>query len=418
MAVSARCWGLVGVLAVLSVVVGCAPAQHVVISVDRPDAPADQPIHITVSGLQQGQAVTIAASTVDRTGAKWASSAQFTADARGQVDLADAQPTSSPDAYQHPAAMGLFWSMGAASGDRSAIYRGGASEAVDLTVTAGSSTLATAKVIRRFGTLSPRQTTLAAEGFLGAYWTPPKNVTKRPGILLIGGSDGGLPGGAFLAEQGYPTLAIAYFKAPGLPTSLNAIPLEYFTRALAWLAAQPEVDSAHVLAYGVSRGSEAALLLGVNFPNLVHGVVALVPSNVAICGFPGCAGPAWTLKGLPVPYTRQFDIPLPTDVPAAVIPVERIQGPVFLDCGGADTTWVSCSYAAAIMTRLDRANGFPHTLLKYPDAGHGVGSVYPYLPLSSPVGLKLQQLDGATPEANPRARAEVWPQLLAFLGSV
>jgi hypothetical protein len=37
--------------------------------------------------------------------------------------------------------------------------------------------------------------------------------------------------------------------------------------------------------------------------------------------------------GRPVPYTNQFDQPHPTDNPAAVIPVGKIHGPVFLDCG-------------------------------------------------------------------------------------
>ena len=37
-------------------------------------------------------------------------------------------------------------------------------------------------------------------------------------------------------------------------------------RALRWLRAQPQVDSRHVLTLGVSRGSEAALLLGAYYP--------------------------------------------------------------------------------------------------------------------------------------------------------
>jgi hypothetical protein len=86
-------------------------------------------------------------------------------------------------------------------------------------------------------------------------------------------------------------------------------------------------------------------LLGVCYPELVHAVVALVPSNVAICSFPDCTRPAWLLHGAPLPYTSQFNDPHPTDDPRAVIPVERIQGPIFLACGGADTVWVSCPYA-------------------------------------------------------------------------
>ena len=176
-----------------------------------------------------------------------------------------------------------------------------------------------------------------------------------PRLLVLGGSEGGLSGtlvAALLAAHGYPALALAYFNAPGLPAQLSDIPLEYFARALRWLRAQPQVDPGHVLTLGVSRGSEAALLLGAYYPRLVDGVIASVPSDVAICSYPDCNGPAWTLHGRPLPYTFQFDNPHPVDDPAAVIPVERIRGPVFLDCGGADAVWVSCPYARAIMTRL------------------------------------------------------------------
>ncbi len=42
---------------------------------------------------------------------------------------------------------------------------------------------------------------------------------------------------------------------------------------------QPGIDPRHVLTYGVSRGSEVALLLGVHYPELVNGVIALVPKR-------------------------------------------------------------------------------------------------------------------------------------------
>ena len=240
-------------------------------------------------------------------------------------------------------------------------------------------------------------------------------------MLVFGGSDGGLSGtlvAALLAAHGYPALALAYFNAPGLPAQLSDIPLEYFATALRWLRAQPQVDPRHVLTLGVSRGSEAALLLGAYYPRLVNGVIASVPSDVAICSYPNCSGPAWTLHGRPLPYTFQFDNPHPVDDPAAVIPVERIRGPVFLDCGGADAVWVSCPYARAIMTRLAaHHDAYQHVLQAYPAAGHGVGSLVPYEPAAATVTPGVN-LSGRTPDANPDADAALWPRLLGFLAGV
>jgi hypothetical protein len=143
----------------------------------------------------------------------------------------------------------------------------------------------------------------------------------------------------------------------------------------------------------------------------VHAVIASVPSNVAICSSPGCTGPAWTLHGQALPYTSEFDNPSPADNPAAVIPDQRIQGPVFLDCGEADQTWTSCSYAQAILRLLDAHHDrWAHVLYAYPGAGHAVGSLVPYEP-ASPV---------ADPDyaADQQARALLWPHLLTFLAGL
>ena len=160
-------------------------------------------------------------------------------------------------------------------------------------------------------------------------------------MLVFGGSGGGLTtsfAAALLAAHGYPSLALAYFKAPGLPQTLRNIPLEYFTRALGVLRAQPGVDPRHVLVAGESRGGEAALLLGAYFPRLVNGVIAGVPSSVVNPGWPDTSQPAWTLGGRPLPAVSpsEFGQPNPPGKPQAVIPVERIRGPILLTCGEQD----------------------------------------------------------------------------------
>ena len=122
-------------------------------------------------------------------------------------------------------------------------------------------------------------TTVDQDGFVGEYYSQRGATSYLPSVVVIGGSEGGLYFSALvarmLAAHGYPSLALAYFQAPGLPATLSNIPLEYFTKALTWIRQQPGVDSSHVLVYGNSRGSEAALLLGANFPQLVNGVVAV-----------------------------------------------------------------------------------------------------------------------------------------------
>ena len=90
-----------------------------------------------------------------------------------------------------------------------------------------------------------------------------------------------------------------------------------------------------------------------------------------------------TPRGRALPYTRDFDNPSPVDEPAAVIPDQRIHGPVFLDCAGNDQTWSSCPYADAIVHLLDiHRDPWKHELHTYPTAGHFVGGLLPYEPIA------------------------------------
>lgn len=166
---------------------------------------------------------------------------------------------------------------------------------------------------------------------------------------------------------------------------------------------------------GISRGSEAAQLLGVDYPNLVQGVIASSPSNVVNCSYPTgskpCDSPAWTYQNKEVPYSADFDDPEPSDNSAAVIPVERIQGPVLVVCGGADQVWRSCLMGQAILDRRT-AHHVDHQdqLFSYPNAGHGVGLLLP-----DNITTPQPELAGRTPADDYQALTDVWPKIIEQL---
>jgi dienelactone hydrolase len=321
------------------------------ISVQPSISSEDQPVHFAVTGLPPSQSVSLQLSSTDADGVKWESSATYRADASGDFSLDSMAATSG--SYSGVNGMGLISSMLPVTNQApdTGYFWGSPQQRLTFTlaVVDSGAVIASAKFQRRFSPISVavHSETLAVDGFVGDYFAP-ETEGEHPAFLTFGGSEGGnstflLAG--LLAAHGYPSLALAYFDEPGLPQTLSDIPLEYFAKALQWLDGQPGVDPARVWVLGDPRGSEAALLLGVHYPQLVHGVIASVPSDVALCSYPGCSGPAWTLDGQPVPYTHQFDNPDPSDDPAAVIPVEQIAGPVFLDCGGDDQVWISWSCA-------------------------------------------------------------------------
>ena len=126
------------------------------------------------------------------------------------------------------------------------------------------------------------------DGLVGTLFAPAGD-DRRPAVLAVGGSGGGLSFAdaiaPLLASHGYTSMALAYFRMEGLPATLDRIPLEYFERALAWLARHPRVDADRIAMLGGSRGGELVLPPRCTFPS-IRAVVAYVPSGLVYGGYP------------------------------------------------------------------------------------------------------------------------------------
>jgi dienelactone hydrolase len=207
----------------------------------------------------------------------------------------------------------------------------------------------------------------------------PAGHEVRVGAVLIGGSSGVEPFfiGEALAREGIAALSVAYFHRPGLPDALAEIPLEYFLAAVRLLRDALPPDTP-VAVSGTSRGSEAAMLTAIHAEALVAAVVANVPGNVVLGSWPP-GWPAWLLQGRPLPTADEFGPEC--DRPEAIIPVERIPGPMLLIAAGADEIWPSLPMARAISERL-KAHGdrYGHRVLEYPGTKHSLGYLVPEIP--------------------------------------
>ena len=413
--------GLLAAAGVLTPLIGASASGGLLHLAVRPGGSvSDTPLSISVSGLAPGRRVILGVTSVDARGVRWASSSTFVASATGTVDPATS--VSVAGSYRGLDAMGPvdFMTAPARPGELYSWWRAQCcswSRALNFTFSASSGPAHAAVTVRRGPGLpvAASYQSMSGAGFVASFWQPPTGTRSHAAILEIYGSVAGYNDyGAWFASRGYPALDIAYFGAPGLPTELKDIPLEYFAKALRWLARQPGVDPARIWVMGISYGSEAALLLGAHYPHLVHGVAAMVPNDLASCAAYVCDGPAWTFGGRPVPYARLAGDSNPADNPAAVIPVAKVEGPVVLDCGGYDMLWRSCPSAQAIMAELAAAHRpFPRALLRYPQAGHGVGTPLPYWPGVASAGADT---NGEALLSNAVALADQWPKLLAFLG--
>ena len=267
---------------------------------------------------------------------------------------------------------------------------------------------------------------IVEEGIFANYF--PAKTKRGPGILMLGGSEGGIGDGVTrnaidLQSKGFSVLSPSYFGAPRQPASLEHVALETFDRALEWLGRQAEVDPERMAVVGHSKGAEAALLIGVRHPDL-RAVVAAAPSSVVWDGIdwsnPINPDSSWTADGKPLPSLpfglwrpwrhigRVYEDGLKnlSQHRDAEIPVERIEAPVLLLCGEADTLWPACP-----MSRRLRSRSAKVTLLAYERAGHSAFG--PRLPNGHPD--LSDRWSGGTADANNKARAVGWPQVIRFL---
>jgi Acyl-CoA thioester hydrolase/BAAT N-terminal region/BAAT / Acyl-CoA thioester hydrolase C terminal len=412
----------------------------VVVQVEPATSLVSRPVQIQVTGLPSDHLATLAVSTVDGKGGQWTSSATYRTTSTGVINLDQSSTVSG--SYKGLDPMGLIESMTptkATTNTPTVLWA--PSLVFHIAVKVDGHQVAGTTFYREGDTPGVRvQTeTLAGTGFVGQWWLPPPGTPRHPGVLVFGGSEGGISGtrtSAALASAGYPTLDIAYFRSPapaqasleaGLPSQLRNIPLEYFAKALRWLAEQPQVEPQKLYVESGSRGSEAAFLLGVHYPTLVHGIINLSPSDVVRAAYPGGKGSAWTFQGKPLRYLGEFIRATHGDgghfatQAEATIPVQDIHGPTLLACGVDDQLDPeSCAYSRDAEHRLTKAHDpFAQPLYTYSNAGHLVDDLIPYgaanpAALSSPEYIRA---DNPSWLANDQADAKLWPHVLNFLAT-
>jgi bile acid acyltransferase/acyl-CoA thioester hydrolase-like protein/acyl-CoA thioester hydrolase/bile acid acetyltransferase-like protein len=434
-------------LTLLYVLSASSLSAAVSINVTPEAALLDQRLTIQISGLSPNAPVRVSAKSQAQDALWWRSEVVFIADDRGQIDLDRQAPQSG--SYRGIDAMGLFWSMRPDKAPNGADHLSFAiadfskpvMTAIDVTDAGGAT--ASASIERRYARTGVR--TLGFHEGVVATLYEYDHSAALPGVLVIGGSDGGpgAPGVAMLlASHGFAAVSLAYFGVAGLPPTLENVPMEYFQKALQWIRRQPDIDPRSVAIYSESRGTEAALFTAANDP-AVSAVVARSPSftlwgGVTAGHLPGKA--AWTLQGKPLPYiantlypdfvltylwdkatgtpVRQTplfleDLAHATGPDKIAIPVEQIHGAVMLLAGADDQIWPSTMMAERIMARLHlRGHTYRDQSLSFEDVGHAIP--YVYLPTrgnwrDSPLAV------GGTPEGMAKAQANAWPQILKFL---
>jgi dienelactone hydrolase len=408
---------------------------------DAPTALTDQPLSLRVVEVQPGCRLTLRASCVDSSDITYSSWAEFEAGANQIVDPSKQSPLAGT--YQGVDPFGLWWSM--VSVPERLFPRNLRPVPTFISAEIAGKRVAQTELTRLRIAPEVRVESVRSGALIATLFFPDA-LARAPGVMVLGGSEGGLSlaeeHAALLASHGFAALAVSYFAVAGLPPRLVQIPLEYAESAAQWLLRQPRVSGPGIGVVATSRGVELALLLASVFPR-VCAVVGFAGSSVMWQGFTSGLHPraAWTRRGKDLPFAiPQPQPPLPASkgplvcrpwfvaaLPKqrnqadAMIPLERIRGAVLLVSGGDDQLWPSRLLAQCAMRRLavsqadHRARGHVH--LTYSRAGHGVVPM-PGLPAPPTVLVGRGGISydlGGSKSGNARSAQHAWPRVLSFL---
>jgi CMD domain protein len=421
---------------------------HITVTPD--DDLIDVPRRIVVSGARADALLELRTRTVRGGGAAWTSRAVFRADAHGVIDLSRDAPLEGD--YNNVSPMGLVWSQAPVEAGKREVFPADVSEPLTTRIEVigdDGRVLATALLTQRLMALGVQRHDMREDSCVGTLFLPAA-PGPHPVVLVLNGSGGGInePRGALYASRGYAALALGYFKTPGLSDYISSTPLEYFRRALDWIARELQPAHGFIAVSGQSRGGELALLLGATYPDRIRAVIGYVPGAVvhsaqnAADPATGREGPTWLLDGKPLPHLWEnnrtaswhpFDDGPPPHrherairtalldeeaVERARIRVERIDGPVLLLSATDDGSWPSSDYSRMVVDRLEREqHAYPVRHLDFDKAGHAI--VFPYVPTTQlvyahPVSGRIST-GGGEPAANACADEASWREVLDFL---
>ena len=416
-------------------------------------APVDAEITVRVLNAAPGGQVKVSARTTDAKGRTWQSAATFIADESGTVDLRR-DPPRPGSSYTGVDPMGLVWSMDPAGrpDPRAVRDRLAPQQLMLLAQASGASgaSPATAQATRLLVPDGLTRTQVRERGLVGVLYRP-ADSRPLPAVLMLGGAEGGLheDDAALLAAHGYVVLALAYYGMPGLPQTLTGIPMEYFGTALNYLEDRADIAPGQIAVHGVSKGGEAALLIGSIFPS-IRAVVSIVGGGLITQGISQDVETGslleilrtpvanWTYQGRELPYLPNAvtprmeaavaaggpvslgwaapDLSNGHEVAEAAIAVERINGPVLLISGADDQTYGAAFQEAAAQRLAAARHPYPFRHIVHEGAGHLIASVG-YRPTTQSVfpgpGVPFQY--GGTPAADAVARLATWRETLRFL---
>ena len=396
-----------------------------------------EPISISGKNFQPNSPITIQAS-VDCPSEKisFTSLAHYLTNHDGSFNLQETEAYGGSYTETHD--MGLFWSMKNRDHSLNRIQTTNASIPLTYTFNVYNGEIIQPEYV------TPNDTVAVTRAFLNGNTIrlPVKSGNIR-GTIFIPDGDGPFPtiitmyGGnkrkavvedaaGILSNNGFVTLALAYFGVDDLPKSYTAKPLriEYFEEAVEYLCLHDKVKKDSIGVWGLSKGGELGL-----------GMIQHLPQIKAICCI-NCSiassGSATTYKGNKIDALT-YDLQRakvhddntinimnvvndPKDEPNSIIKFETTKADVLWIVGLDDISGHYELFADMGKERMDNIGKTNYEVIKYPGIGHLVDVPYmpPCLMSNHPVDPSLRVLFGGDTLLQSISQDKMWKKIFSF----
>ncbi|XP_039548458.1 acyl-coenzyme A thioesterase 6-like [Pimephales promelas] len=385
----------------------------------------EDPVHVTVSGLNPQQRVVLRSKITDEKGLVFKASATYQADNSGQVDLN--RDSSLGGSFTGVEPMGLFWALKAdVVSSKFALTDVTRTQLVDLECVSDDKVIAKVTNERHCIADGIRRIPVTEGRIRGTLFMPPgkgpfpgildTNVLTAPPFELRA---------ALLAKRGFAVLALAFHGYQDLPKNPDKFHLEYFEEGIDLLRQQPEVKDQKIGLVSISKSGDLALSMATFLPGIsatvcVNGCMAntLIPIYYKDICVPPLMFDVKRSKMTPLGLLDVGDCmndPMSKEGLPSVIPIERASGQFMFIVSEADRNWQSAYYAKLACDRLKAHGKNNYELVKYEKAGHFIEVPYmPFCLANFHAAANHVVFFGGEPKAHSEAQCDAWQRIVNF----
>ncbi|XP_056096081.1 acyl-coenzyme A thioesterase 5 [Rhinichthys klamathensis goyatoka] len=385
----------------------------------------EDPVHVTVSGLNPQQRVVLRSKITDAKGLVFKASATYQADNSGEVDLN--RDSSLGGSFTGVEPMGLFWALKAdVVSCKFALTDVTRTQLVDLECVSDDKVIAEVTNERHCMADGLRRIPVTEGRIRGTLFMPP-GKGPFPGILdtnVFGAGPFELRA-ALLAKRGFAVLAFAFQGYQDIPKKADKFHLEYFEEGIDFLRQQPEVKDQKIGLVSISKSGDLALSLATFLPGIsaticINGCNAntLVPIYYKDIYIPPLMFDVKKLKMTPSGLLDIGDCmndPMSKEGLPSVIPIERASGKFMFIMSEADRNWQSAYYAKLACDRLKAHGKNNYELVRYEKAGHFIEVPYmPFCLANFHAAANHVVFFGGEPKAHSEAQCDAWLRIVSF----